>query len=78
MSLVKNPASPIAVGASMFPFASIIVMPARMTIVDVPIWQFAVSIIVSIATIIAIFPFAGKIFRVGILRTGKTNLGRSC
>ncbi|MBK7104615.1 MAG: ABC transporter permease [Ignavibacteriae bacterium] len=71
MSLVKNPASPIAVGASMFPFASIIVMPARMTIVDVPIWQFAVSIIVSIATIIAIFPFAGKIFRVGILRTGK-------
>lgn len=71
MSLVRNPGSPIALVASMFPFASIIVMPARMTIVDVPIWQFAVSIILSIATIFAIFPFAGKIFRVGILRTGK-------
>jgi ABC-2 type transport system permease protein len=71
MSLVRNPASPIALIASMFPFASIIVMPARMTIVDVPIWQFVLSIIISIATIIVIFPFAGKIFRVGILRTGK-------
>ncbi|MCB9250173.1 MAG: ABC transporter permease [Ignavibacteriales bacterium] len=71
MSLVKNPANPIAIIASMFPFANIIVMPARMTLADVPLWQFALSIIVSIATILAIFPFAGKIFRVGILRTGK-------
>ncbi|MFZ1289791.1 MAG: ABC transporter permease [Melioribacteraceae bacterium] len=71
MSLVRNPASPIALIASMFPFASIIVMPARMTLADVPIWQFILSIVISFATIIAIFPFAGKIFRVGILRTGK-------
>jgi ABC-2 type transport system permease protein len=55
----------------MFPFASIIVMPARMTLVDVPLWQFIVSIAVSILTIFAIFPIAGKIFQVGILRTGK-------
>ncbi len=71
ISLMQNPANPIAVIASMFPFASIIVMPARMTIADVPLWQFGLSIAVSIATIFAIFPFAGKIFRVGILRTGK-------
>ena len=44
ISLVQNPANPIAVIASMFPFASIIVMPARMTIAEVPIWQFAISI----------------------------------
>jgi ABC-2 type transport system permease protein len=71
ISLVQNPANPIAVIASMFPFASIIVMPARMTIAEVPIWQFAISIVISIITIFAIFPVAGKIFRVGILRTGK-------
>jgi ABC-2 type transport system permease protein len=46
-------------------------MPARMTIAEVPIWQFAISIVISIITIFAIFPVAGKIFRVGILRTGK-------
>lgn len=71
MSMVNNPANAIAEIASMFPFSSIIVMPARMTLVEVPIWQFALSILISIATIFAIFPIAGKIFRIGILRTGK-------
>lgn len=71
LSMAHNPANPIAQIASMFPFASIIVMPARMAIVDVPLWQVVLSIAVSIATIMAIFPIAGKIFRVGILRTGK-------
>jgi len=55
----------------MLPFASIIVMPARIAIADIPLWQFIVSIVVSIFTIIAIFPIAGKIFAIGILRTGK-------
>ena len=68
---MKNPNNPIAQVASMAPFASIIVMPARMTLTDVPVWQFVFSILVNIATIIAIFPVAGKIYRVGILRTGK-------
>jgi len=71
ISMSKNPANPIAEIASMFPFASIIVMPARLTLVDVPFWQVLLSIIVTIATIFAIFPIAGKIFRIGILRTGK-------
>ncbi len=71
MSMGKNPANPIAAIASMFPFASLIVMPARMTLIDVPLWQFILSISISIATIFFLFPVAGKIFRVGILRTGK-------
>jgi len=71
MSMSTNPANPIAAIASMVPFASLIVMPARMTLIDIPIWQIALSIIVSIATIFIIFPLAGKIFQVGILRTGK-------
>ncbi len=71
MSMGKNPANPIAAIASMFPFASIIVMPARLTIIDVPLWQIALSIIVNLVTIYLLFPLAGKIFSVGILRTGK-------
>ena len=55
----------------MLPFASIIVMPVKMTLVDVQLWQFVLSIAVNIATIILLFPFAGKIYRIGILRTGK-------
>jgi len=71
ISVANNPTNPIAEIASMLPFASIIVMPARITIIDVPLWQFIISIIINIVTIVAIFPLAGKIFRVGILRTGK-------
>jgi ABC-2 type transport system permease protein len=71
LSMVQNPANPIAEISSMLPFASIMVMPVKMTLVDVKLWQFILSIIVNIATIILIFPAAGKIFRIGILSTGK-------
>ncbi len=71
ISLGNNPASPIARIASMLPFASIIVMPARMALVDVPVWQFALSIVVNLTTLAIIFTIAGKIYRVGILITGK-------
>ncbi len=71
MSMIGNPDNPIADIASMAPFAAIIVMPAKMAIVDVPLWQVIVSTVVNILTAIAIFPIAGKIFRVGIMMTGR-------
>lgn len=70
-SLIQNPNSPIGFIASFFPFASVMVMPARMTLVDVPIWQLILSFVINLLTIVAIFPIAGKIYRVGILITGK-------
>lgn len=71
LSMSRNPSNPLAEISSMLPFASVMVMPARMTLVDVPLWQFILSIVVNIATIVLLFPLAGKIFKVGILRTGK-------
>ncbi|MEN8193288.1 MAG: ABC transporter permease [Bacteroidota bacterium] len=71
MSMIENPDNPIANIASMAPFSSIIVMPAKMAIIDVPIWQVLLSTLVNIATVFAIFPIAGKIFRVGIMSTGR-------
>ncbi len=70
-SLINNPANMIALVSSMLPFASIMVMPARLTLGAVPVWQVALSFIVNIGTIMAIFPVAGKIYKVGILKTGK-------
>jgi ABC-2 type transport system permease protein len=71
ISMLKNPDNLLANITSVLPFSSIIVMPARMSLVEIPIWQFALSIIVNIAVMLAIFPFAGKIYRIGILLTGK-------
>ena len=71
MSMIENPDNPIANIASMTPFSAIIVMPAKMALVDVPIWKVIFSTLVNIATVFAIFPIAGKIFRVGIMMSGR-------
>ena len=70
-SLRNNPDNMLGLVASMAPFSSIIVMPARMTLTDIPLWQFAVAVTVNIAIIYFIFNLAGKIYRIGILSTGK-------
>jgi ABC-2 type transport system permease protein len=57
--------------SSMLPFASIIVMPARMTLFAVPLWEVLTSIVVNAATMFAMFAISGKIYRIGILQTGK-------
>jgi ABC-2 type transport system permease protein len=46
-------------------------MPARMTLVEIPILELLLAILINTATFIGIFILAGKIYRVGILRTGK-------
>ncbi len=71
LSMQSNPQSPIAKVAAFFPFASLIVMPGRLTMIEVPLWQIIVSIVINVAVMLSIFPLAGKIYRVGILITGK-------
>jgi len=71
ISMQNNPSNQIAKIASIVPFSSIIVMPGRMTLVDVPAWEFILSIVLSLITMVLIFILAGKIYRVGILMTGK-------
>jgi ABC-2 type transport system permease protein len=71
ISMTSNPENTIGIVASMLPFASIIVMPARMALVEIPSWQFILTVIVNLGTLAVIFPLAGKIYRVGILMSGK-------
>lgn len=74
-SVFNNPHGPIAVGFSLFPLTSPIVMlmrlPGGIGEGGVPIWQLATSIILLIATFIGIVWLAAKIYRVGILMYGK-------
>ncbi|MFA7229274.1 MAG: ABC transporter permease [Melioribacteraceae bacterium] len=71
ISMMENPNSPIGNVTALLPFTSIMVMPVKMTIVEVPIWQLVLCVAMNIAAIFLVFPIAGKIYRVGILRTGK-------
>lgn len=70
-SMINNPANSIAELASMLPFASIIVMPTRMALINVPVWQILIAVFVNISTVFAVIIITGKIYQTGILFSGK-------
>jgi len=74
-SVFNNPHGPIAVGFSLFPLTSPIVMlmrlPGGIGEGGVPIWELVTSILLLIITFIGIVWLAAKIYRVGILTYGK-------
>ena len=69
-SVIENPHGPIALGFSLFPLTSPIVMLMRIPF-GVPWWQIALSMALLLVTFIGIVWFAAKIYRVGILMYGK-------
>ena len=71
LAMLENSENSIARVASMLPFASIMVMPARMVLAEIPLWQLILSFLVNVATMLLLFPVAGKVYRVGILMSGK-------
>lgn len=71
MNAAQNPDSTMVVVGSMFPLTAPLVMPVRATIGGVPLIDMALSIALLFATVFAILWVAGKIYRVGILSSGK-------
>ncbi len=69
-SVIENPHGPIAVGFSIFPLTSPIVMLMRIPF-GVPWWQIITSMVLLLATFLGVVWFAAKIYRVGILMYGK-------
>ncbi|MBP5504784.1 MAG: ABC transporter permease [Bacteroidales bacterium] len=67
----QHPSSQLSVWASLIPFTSPMVMLARIPFQVVPAWQLILSIVLLIATFVAIAWASAKIYRVGILTYGK-------
>lgn len=70
-SFIMNPSSPLVVGLSYFPMTSPIVMLIRILLDPPAAWEVLLSIGLLLVTITAFVWMAAKIFRVGILMTGK-------
>jgi len=68
---VNHPDSPAAVLASLFPFFSPMVMYMRIAVLPPPLWHVVLSVALLVVTNILLFLVVGRIFRVGILMTGK-------
>jgi ABC-2 type transport system permease protein len=70
-AVMGNPAGPVAVFFSLFPFTASLTMFLRTAIADVPGWQILLSVVILVLTTVAIAWLAGRIYRVGILMYGK-------
>jgi len=69
--IFQNPNAPIPVALSLVPFFSPLVMFMRINISIPPLWQILTSVAILVVSIAVVFAITGRIFRVGILMTGK-------
>jgi ABC-2 type transport system permease protein len=69
--VVNNPDSTLSVAASLFPATAPIIMMLRMGSEIPPLWQFAASISIMVASIWAVLWVSSRLYRVGILMYGK-------
>jgi ABC-2 type transport system permease protein len=70
-AVLQNPDSPLAVTLSLIPFLTPLLMFLRVTVLTPPLWQIALSIVLTSAAIAVVVWAAARIYRVGILMYGK-------
>jgi ABC-2 type transport system permease protein len=70
-SIIRSPNSSLAFWASIFPFFAPITMMVRIVTETPPFWQILLSLGIGIATVVGLVWLASRIYRVGMLMTGK-------
>ena len=69
--VLLEPDGQLAVTLGMIPVSSPIIMPLRMSTVDVPAWEIGLSLLTLIAGCYLAVYFAAKVYRTGLLMHGK-------
>ncbi|HYH80007.1 MAG TPA: ABC transporter permease [Longimicrobium sp.] len=69
--IVADPLGPVATTLGMIPFTAPVAMAMRLASTPVPPLQIVASLALMTVTVLAVAWIAGKIYRVGILSTGK-------
>jgi ABC-2 type transport system permease protein len=69
--MLNDPASAFAVTLSLVPFSAPIAMPVRWAAGNLPTYEIALSLGILAVSIVAVTWIAARIYRVGILMTGK-------
>ena len=71
MPILTNPDSTLSVVLSLVPIYTPMTMFIRILVSEPPAWQVALSLLLSVATIAGLLKASAKIFRAGLLATGK-------
>ena len=69
--LMENPNGPLAVGLSLFPLTAPLTISIRAGFAVIPTWQLVLSVGILIASAVGGLWFAGRAFRLGMLRYGQ-------
>ena len=69
--ILSSPNSPLAIGLSLFPLTAPVTLPLRAALTIVPVWQIASSLALLFLLSGCSIWFAGRAFRLGMLRYGK-------
>ena len=69
--VIDQPDSTLSVVLSLFPLSSPILMVVRMAVTTVPVWQVALALLLLAAAFVGAVWLAARIYRTGILMTGK-------
>ena len=68
----ESPDSGVAQFLSYFPFSAPFVMTMRLGLTPAPpLWQVGISLVTQALSVLVLFWAVGKVFRIGILLTGK-------
>jgi ABC-2 type transport system permease protein len=70
-TVIANPNGPMAVTVSMIPFFAPTLMLMRIAVINPPVWQILLSMLIMVATIAGAVWLAARIYRIGILMYGK-------
>jgi ABC-2 type transport system permease protein len=70
-NIIRNPNSPLAFWASMFPFFAPVTMLVRIVTETPPLWQILLSLAIGFLTATGLIYVASRIYRVGMLMYGK-------
>lgn len=70
-AVMKDPTGSLAVTASMIPFISPFVMPARWSLTAVPTTELVISLALAALALLVVTWIAGRIYRTGVLMYGK-------
>jgi ABC-2 type transport system permease protein len=71
LGLTNDPSSTFARTLSLVPFTTPIATPVRWTAGSMPTWELALSLVILAIAIVGVTWVAARIYRVGILMTGK-------
>jgi ABC-2 type transport system permease protein len=74
VAAVQDPSSTLATVASYLPFSAPLVMPTRIALGNIALWQALLSAAISIGATFALIPVATRVYSRAMLRTGRVRI----